>query len=430
MIMDELQFEPLYPDVLSAITGGLRIGMDTLHLAVGVFPRSVYLNQPVEIVIVLQNMVDQPMDVKIGVQLPTKDSAGKVIHMMTPKKVMDLQLKPGEVGVARLPVIPMPPTMPNADIPIRVAVRKRSRGGNMIRSAVGGAPPSALMISPYKLQALREVDFVDHPYDQSPEIVTVTFDVAAKRLASVPPDLKPRYESLWTRDQMNDERQNIRAKLSDARMVADELTHSMLMQPMLRMVDEVFALRGLPLYPGEARAIAKCLVYTLDNSLAFDQTFKLEESRWYQTLAQALAHDEGVAKMEPAALVTRYLFEAALYDAVLIGFAQIRPRVRINLGDKTERVAYANKLLSWLAGLSEPDLTYIYLPLALGGVVVNHIVGGKNDDPWQMIAELREAYRARIKVVSGEIVTVFDMLDKLLDRSEDELRRARVQPKG
>jgi hypothetical protein len=430
MIMDELQFEPLYPDVLSAITGGLRIGMDTLHMAIGVHPRSVYLNQPVEIVIVLQNMIDQPMDIKIGVQLPTRDDNGKAIHMMTPKKVIDVQLKPGEVGTARLPIVPMPPTMPNTDIPIRVAVRRRARGGTMVRSAIGGAPPSALTISTYKLQALREVDFVEHPYNVSPEIVTVTFDVAAKRLPSVPPDLKPTYESLWTREQMSDERQNIRAKLSDARMVADELSHAALYLPMLHMVDEVYAQRGLPLYPGEAKAIAKCLVFTLDSGMAFDQTFKLEDARWFQTLAQALAYDEGIAKLEAPSLAARYLFEAGLYDAVLVGFGQIRPRVRINLGDKTERIAYANKLLGWLAGLSEPDLSYIYLPLALGGVVVNHLVGGKNDDPWQMLEELRDAYRARIKLVSGEIVTVFDMLDKLLTRNEEELRRARILPKG
>ncbi|PJF25143.1 MAG: hypothetical protein CUN53_14275, partial [Phototrophicales bacterium] len=153
------------------------------------------------------------------------------------------------------------------------------------------------------------------------------------------------------------------------------------------------------------------------------------EARWYQTLCQVLAADESAVRLEAGALVSRYLFEAAMYDAVMVGFGLIRPRVRINLGDKTERVNYANKLVSWLAGLVEPDLNYVYLPLVLGGVVVNHIVGGKNDDPWEMIEQLRDAYRERVRVAKGEIVTVFDMLDKLLARSEDELRRARVLPR-
>lgn len=428
MTENPLQFEPLYPDVLNAITG-LRIGVDTLHMAIGVHPVSVYLNQPVEIVVVLQNMIDQSMDVKIGIQLPTRDDSGRAVHMMTPKKVIDVQMKPGEVGVVKIPVVPLAPTTPGDDLPVRVAVRRRSRNGAPVRAPIGGAPASALAISPYKLQALQDVDYVEHPADKSPEIVTVSFSVAPKRLPSVPPDLKPTYETIWTASLMGQERANIAAKLNEARMVANELSHSLMYSPMLRVVDEVYAQRGLPLHPGEARAIAKCLAYTLDDSLAFDSTFRLEEARWYQTLCQVLAADESAVKLEASALVSRYLFEAAMYDAVMVGFGLIRPRVRINLGDKTERANYANKLVSWLAGLVEPDLNYVYLPLVLGGVVVNHIVGGKNDDPWEMIEQLREAYRERVRVAKGEIMTVFDMLDKLLARSEDELRRARVLPR-
>ncbi len=423
-----LQFEPLYPDVLNAITG-LRIVVDTLHMAIGVHPVSVYLNQPVEIVVVLQNMIDQAMDVKIGLQLPTRDASGRPVHMMTPKKVIDVQMKPGEVGVARLPVVPLAPTMPGDHLPIRVAVRRRSRNGAPVRAPIGGAPASALMISPFKLQALQDVDYVEHSPDKSPEIVTVPFSLAPKRLPAVPPDLKPTYEPIWTAALMAQERANITAKLNEARVVADELSQSLIYPPILRAVDEVYAQRGLPLYPGEARAIAKCLAYTLDDSLAFDSTFRLEEARWYQTLCQVLAADESAVKLEAGALVSRYLFEAAMYDAVLVGFGLIRPRVRINLGDKTERANYANKLVNWLAGLVEPDLNYVYLPLVLGGVVVNHIVGGKNDDPWELIEQLRDAYRERMRVAHGEIITVFDMLDKLLARSEDELRRARVMPR-
>ncbi|PJF23799.1 MAG: hypothetical protein CUN53_21060, partial [Phototrophicales bacterium] len=120
------------------------------------------------------------------------------------------------------------------------------------------------------LQALQDVDYVEHPADKSPEIVTVSFSVAPKRLPSVPPDLKPTYETIWTASLMGQERANIAAKLNEARMVANELSHSLMYSPMLRVVDEVYAQRGLPLHPGEARAIAKCLAYTLDDSLAFD----------------------------------------------------------------------------------------------------------------------------------------------------------------
>ena len=83
--------------------------------------------------------------------------------------------------------------------------------------------------------------------------------------------------------------------------------------------------------------------------------------------------------------------------------------------------------MRWLAGQASPDLIYIYLPLVLGGVVVNDQVTWQGDDPWALISGLREAYRGRVRLVEGDAMEIFDMLDKLLAKGEDELRRARTQ---
>ena len=63
--MSQIDFDPVYPDVLGAITGGTRINMDALQCALGIFPVRTYVNQPCEIVLILQNMVDQMMKMKI-----------------------------------------------------------------------------------------------------------------------------------------------------------------------------------------------------------------------------------------------------------------------------------------------------------------------------------------------------------------------------
>jgi hypothetical protein len=66
------QFRPLYPDVLGAITGGPRVYFDSLQAAVGIPTAGVH--QPtLRGIVILQNMVDQPMQIKIGIQLPTAD---------------------------------------------------------------------------------------------------------------------------------------------------------------------------------------------------------------------------------------------------------------------------------------------------------------------------------------------------------------------
>jgi hypothetical protein len=115
-----------------------------------------------------------------------------------------------------------------------------------------------------------------------------------------------------------------------------------------------------------------------------------------------------------------------LFDAILLGFAVIAPKVKEDLGDSAERMGYANRILSWFAGQGEADLSYVYLPLVLGGVVINLIVTNKDDNPWIMILQLREAYRGRARLVTGEAAAIFKMLEALLIQAEDSLRRARI----
>jgi len=424
----QLQFEPFYPDVLGAIAGHLHVSFeDVLQAAVGLFPHRAYLNQPVEIIIILQNMIDQNMDLKIALHLPSKAADGTSIMITTPKKMVSMTLTPGEVGVLRMPIVAILPTQPANDLPVQVAIRYRARNGKAVRPPTRGAPPSALSVSPFKLQVLRDIEWVDQPQNLSPENVTVRFDIAPKRLPAVSQTLKPTYEVLWSQQQMSDERRNILGQMDEARLLATTFTRMAIYDPLYRMVDDTYATLGLPLHPGEVGAITKMLTYTIDDRSRLDPQYKVEEQRWFQVLCQVLAHDPAVAQWQPGEIVTHYLFDAVMYDAILLAFTVIRSRVKVNLGDREERVNYANRVTRWLAGQADPDLVYIYLPLALGGVVVNHQVTWQNDNPWNVIDGLREAYRGRVRLVEGDAMEIFDMLDKLLEKGEDELRRSRVQ---
>lgn len=421
------KIEPLYPDVLGAITDGIRIGMEKMQIALGIFPRRTFINQPAEVILIMQNMVDQNMQVKVGVQLPTTDKKGNPVVIDTPKKMIAIGMRPGEVGVLRIPIIPLPPTQPGVQFPVRVAVRYRTaEEGRAVRPPTGGAPPSVLTISPVKLQVLREVEYAAQTWNQSAEIITTYFDIAAKRIEPLNQDLQPRYESLWTMEEMAEEAQLVQARMQDAVRVASGLTRSTLLRPIVRAVEERFAARGIPLHPGECKAIAKLITYTLDEGLDLEPGFSTETSRWFQVLCQVLAHDEHVDDLDRPDIATRYLFDAAMYDAVLLGFALIAPKIKEDLGDSTERLNFANRILLWMAGQVEPDLTFVYLPLVMGGLVVNLFVNPRDDNPWLMVDQLREAARGRARLVSGEALAIFHMMDELLDDAEDQLRRARI----
>jgi hypothetical protein len=424
---DNIDFEPMYPDVLGAITGGARITMPELQCAVGVFPQQTYLNQPLEVVILLQSTVDQNMQVKVGIQLPKEDRKGNPVIIDTPKKIVSLGLRPGEVGVLRMPIVPRPPTTPGVKLPVRVAVRYRTaRPGNAVRPPGSGVPPSMLGISSFKLQVLRDVSFVSHIWRQSTDVITTYFDIAPKLLPATNQALKPRYESLWTHEEMAEEREVVLSKVEDAYRVANGLTRFYIYDALLEAVDERFATRDLLLHPGEARAIAKMLTYTLDEGLILEPDFELEKGRWFQTLCQLLAYDENIEDLDKGEIATRYLFEAALYDAVLLAFSIIAPRVDEDLGSKSEQVNYANRVLSWYTGQSQPDLSYAYLPLVMGGILVNLMATPNTENPWVMIDELAEALRGRARLFTGESTAIFDMTRELLIIGEDNVRRARV----
>ncbi len=425
--MSDFKFGLMYPDVLGAITGGTRINMEQLQCALGIFPSQTFLNQPVEIVLILQNMVDQMMQVKVAIQVPKEDKQGKPVVIDVPKRMVTVGLRPGEVGVVRTPLLPKPPTVGGNRLPIRVAVRYRTaRPGNRVRPFNGGPPPSILGISAFKLQVLRDVKFSAETWLNSNDILTTYFDVANRVMPDIPLNLQARYESLWTHEEMDFDYEMTEDRIMDARRVANSFTRTAVYHSLLEAVEERFAQRGMPLHPGEAIAIAKMMTYTVDEGLDLEPGFDMQESQWFKTLCQVLAYDENLEDLDKGELVVNYLFEAALFDAILLGFGVIEPRVTEDLGDDAERRNYAYQILNWFAGQGEADPGYIYLPLAMGAVLINELANVKPDNPWTMLKLLREALRGRKRLFAGE--GVFRMTEQLIRVGEEGLRRSRIPP--
>ncbi len=428
-----MQFKPLYPDVLGAVTGGVRISMNHLQVAVGIFPKQAYINQPVEVAVVLQSMVDQSMRVKVAVRVPAEDKQGRPVVIGIAKKMVAVGLRPGEVGVVRLPFVPHLPTKPGKDLPVRVAIRYRlpvEDDSEFIRPPDGGPPPSVIGVSPFRLQVLRQIAFDAHTWNESAEIITTYFNIAPKRIPHQPRDLEYSYETLWAPEQIEQERKQAYSHIGEAREIAKGLAHPSAYWNFLDTIGERCAKRGMPLHPGEAKAIAKMLSYTVDEAPQLEPDFKLENMRWFHTLCQVLAQDESRVNMDRGELITTYLYEAVIYDAVLLAFKVIAFRVKEDLGNKSEQINFASRILSWFSGHGQPDLNYLYLPLILGGVAVNRLVLlNREDNPWTMLSELREAQKGRIRLAPDEeTIIVFEMLQALLEQAERELRQHRIDP--
>lgn len=426
MMTPSLRFEPAYPDVLGAISP-TRITYDVFQAAVGLSPRQVYLNQPFEIVAVLQSLIDQPLALRLNLRLPDRDPAGAPLVFAAPQREFTCSLGPGEVTLVRLPVAPIPPSQPGRGRSLSLSLQAKSpRRYTSVRPATGGAPPSVVTLSPFRLLALRDVQYVAAPIGAFHDTVWLSFDLNRRALPTEPTGLEARSEPLWTQANYPAERRAVAGSVEAARVLATTFTPAEILEPLFIHISDSYAVRGLALHPGEALAIAKLLTFAIDANNALDTTaIPLEQLHWFQSLCQLLAAQPAAADWSPTALVTGPLFEAILHDAILVGFARLQARLTIKLGNKHERRRYAHKLLGWVTGQIEPDLSYAYLPLVLAGVTVNAQVVLHDENPWEVLDSVREAARGRVDLARRSAREVIDLLDPLLIGAEDDLRRAR-----
>lgn len=429
-----MTFGVVYPDVLGAITGGGRIVTEDLQYAIGISPNQAYINQPLEVIIPLQNMIDKPLQVKVSLRMPNRDKKGNPVFIEASKPSFTVGMRPGEVGLMRIPITAHPPTPPGKGYPVQVAVRYVAPKDPMrLRPPAGGPPPSVLSISPFRLQVMKEIDFITKRLSSTKDVTTVTFDLAPKRLPK--PDanaLAPKYETLWSSEEMEKEEELARGRIHEARRIALGLGHSTSYWELLDAVDERFAERDMPLHPGEASAIAKIMAYTVDEAPELETQISVESSHWFRTLCQVLAHDETMHETPRAELLAKNVFDAILYDAIGMGFHVLQPKTKEKLGNSQERLNYANRVMTWFAGYGEPDLTYIYLPLVLAGFIVYRIVTlDVRENPWVLVDQLREAMAGR-KALSGseETTVVFDILEDLLDEQARIISSQRIERPG
>lgn len=411
----------LVPDVLGAITHGQRVSLGSaLHAALGIFPTMAYLNQPAELFLVLQSMIDQKLEVQVELLLPISDDQRRRAVFETPRNRLTLTLQAAEAGILHLPIVARPPTQAVRFMP-RVRVKYTvPRKFAPLRPPDGGPPASVLSLSPFRLHAFREVNF---NFDVDGDELVIALDLAAKTLPAQKLTAQTRWESLWVIEALEKERAQAAAKVNQARQIALGAQYGSAYPALSQAVADRFAALELPLHPGEVRAIAKMLAYTLDEAPSVEHGYSYQQTMWFQRLCQVLAHDARVEKLHRDEIAVKYLLDGLVYDSVLLAFRTLKARVRENLGSESEQQAYALRLLRWLAGQGEEDLSYIYLPLALGGLVVDRIVAlNTPDNPWTLLEELREAARGRIKLAAGDAVIIFKMLEKLLSDAEAEIK--------
>ena len=415
----------LYPDVLGLITDK-RVSLGSLQYAVGAYPKRAFLHQPLEIVLVLQNMVDQNMKLKIGIRPPTQDRRGNPAIVEIDKKTLSLGLRAGEVGVMRIPITPLPPSRPGTGYPVQVAVRYRlppDTEPRIVRPPHQGVKPSNLNISPYKLQAFREVAFEAVPWYESTDVVTTFFDIAQKVMPKPAEPHKAGYETLWTGNDMAREVAFVQKNgIEEAQHMAIDFRQLGIYEVLSDELYRIYAERDMELLPGEVDVAAHMCLYVIDRSVRGLDDVALENTRWFNTLAQLIAHDPDVTDLPPEDIIKEYLFDSILYDACLYGYQLLDEKGIIRVQSLHEHQDYINELLLWLAGNGIPSLRYLYEPLIFGGLLINHVSLLGANNPKDTVLTLRDTrHRREQNATSEEEQEIIATLDKLLIQAQRNL---------
>jgi hypothetical protein len=417
-----------YPDVMGVITNGLHFNLDPLQLAVATRPPAMHAGSAFDAIVLLQNTVDVDVDAVIRLLIPEIDLAGHKGRFSTKLvRPVRIGLRPGEVGCTNMPIMSTHQTAPGNTykLQLEIQVEQKQRGGTRVRDANGGTPLKIEELSEQRQQDIKAMSGLN--YSVTPlgkaagnkVILVATFEVLPPEISALPQDLKPAYITLWTAGDFADEAALAEKVKALTSVLLPKLNHTNVFFPLLKATQAHFERAQFRLWAGEAVAIAKVMTFVLEAGIppASDPNATPQYPRWFVRLCRLLNQNPQAA-MNIDQLVGELLYPDLVYDAAMLGFAMLVSTTKESFGSNEEMVSYGNQLVASLTGRGEPlDLTHVYLPLVLAGLVINTRVTMPQEQTRETTSLIASAREKRTREEDNSNKFVFKMADDLIQRS-------------
>ncbi len=438
---------PNYPDILGYITGGERYTLGVAQVALAVRPRVVRAGRPFEVIMLVQNASDSTVDLAFTLYVPERDADKKKGRFVAKTGRLVVAMQAAEVGYVSLPVSCLPDTSSSPDYKIGMEIAaKPLEKAKRIRAADGGGPVEPAHLNPdsaAKLEDLKQLRFSSAKRTTlRGTVLEAGFGVMSGKVGTIP-DLKPSWSSLWTLADHHDDRLLLHQYWETLKLkVLPALSRATVYKPLMEQTRKRFAAAGYELNPLEAGAISKLLTLILEYAapdqashgshgylaagmynlqplldpkrLADEAPFTLP--RWASGLLRAIVRSEQAARF-PAQAVAQLLYEDLLYDAAIHAFSLIETTTGEDLGDEAERSAYVEEVLAMLKEKDGLDFAHVYMPLALGGVLVYDRVMMEDEKLGELIAGLRDILNERRAELNSENAPIFAIASKLIDQA-------------
>lgn len=437
-----------YPDVLGHITGGTAASFEHVRAAIALNPRVARAGHPIEIILLVQNMVDAPLDITVNIQLPDRDAARNKGRFLAKAQRIAFDLDPAAVGCMILPVSTLPDTAPGADYPVAVdlKVQTKQRGRpNAVRDVAAEVDGVAQLrldrLTPERRARYEELRRLTWSVESKGRSLQASFAVLGGRTGKIV-ELKPRWETLWTVADHHDDRALL---MQYGEQVERYILRGIHKERAFHILQDYtrkkFENEKYPLLEIEERLISKLMASVLMYARAnpteaqsmramhwnvrhyfkpgyLEDGFNaVELPRWLRRLLELVGKEPRLAQA-PVRAVAHYAYDALLADAMHHAFDLIETRTATDVGTPEERDQYIQHVLDSLSD-GELDFEMLYMPLVLGGIIVNSRLLVEREDVTTLVGPLRDMLEARYPERSSENRATFEMANRFVEQAMD-----------
>ncbi len=254
------------------------------------------------------------------------------------------------------------------------------------------------------------------------------------------PDLTPGWVSLCKVSDYQDDRLLLERYGALVRVsTLPLLKRQLLLKPLIETTESRFKAAGFPLKLAEATTIANLMTLVLEYATPratahgaivargydvegllgrdlFEQDKPPVLPHWFRGMLGTIEIDARAAT-HPAQVITRYLYDDLLRDAIDFGFDLISEATGEDFGSGEEQVAYREQLIELLKAKDGLDFSRVYLPLVMGGILISEQVALAKENPVELLNAIGLALEERFERLSADEQPIYTMTNQIIARA-------------
>jgi hypothetical protein len=401
-----------YPDIISEyIDASERYETAGVQVFPYLEPTEIPVGGITNLILFLQSAVDVPLELTLKPELPQTGRFRGAPMLAVGEPELGVALEPAQVGILFIPVTTTPQAKEGRHqmhLNISVSAKSQEPSTRVRPSETAGRFRSQLIDDVVGLDLAR---ILGVPYKATPtNKISLPLTVRGKVEATdQESNLATRFQAIWSREDGDRQAEALQEVSQRRANIMDELQIEPLFVGLLVEGQRRFADAGLPLRVGEAVALGKILVYTVQHFLAnSDLQDGLLGPMW------ELANEYDLPTGDPIWVIRNVGFHHLLRLSVALSFGVVRQALGRHPWSVEERRAVISLVADSVEARQTLPPEFLYIPLLMAAVSVSPQIVMEGEDSEHSVRLLQKAKAARADVFAdpdlAEANLIFDRL--------------------